>query len=191
MNRRPHPYQILTRCFHLLSLIVSCSFYLLCRSLFAVFPAVSCRSLSPCHCCGFLVAVSVSVAVSKKAAGNPPRRRCVKLSHSASDKAKSNKALEAPKSVTSDGFPYSFVMCQRSAAICGGYFFALREPPKTPPSTSPGAAGAPRAGKTSTRASAASVPSDGLQKRKPGVIRPRPLPRTPAGPPADIAAGGR
>ncbi len=86
-NRRPHPYQILTRCFHLLSLIVSCSFYLLCRSLFAVFPAVSCRSLLPCHCCGFLVAVSVSVAVSKKAAGNPPRRRCVKLSHSASDKA--------------------------------------------------------------------------------------------------------
>lgn len=58
-------------------------------------------------CCGFLVVVSVSVAVSK----NPPRRRCVKLSHSAFDKAKSNKALEAPKSVTSDGFPYSFVMC--------------------------------------------------------------------------------
>ncbi len=67
-NRRPHPYQILTRCFYLLPLVVSCGFHPLCHSQFAVSLAVACCLLLCSACCGFSVTVAVFVAVSKKAA---------------------------------------------------------------------------------------------------------------------------
>lgn len=64
LNRRSHPYQIMTSYFLLLLLVVSCFPYSLRRSLSTIFFTVSCRSLLPPARCGFLVTVAVFVSAS-------------------------------------------------------------------------------------------------------------------------------